>query len=119
MQHGALQRSTNCNASLHGLRQQQCALLRAWVGVLQCDRSAATPATLATSYSDSSDTRRFILSSRDRGWPMPPPAPSTATLLQGSEGKGVGSPGGASARGGGAAAAAAGALRPGPPEPEA
>lgn len=85
---------------------------RAWVGVLQWDRSAATPATLATSYRDSSDTRRFILSSRDRGWPMPPPAPSTVTLLRdgGREGAGSGqlveqrgegtggSPGGASAR---------------------
>ena len=121
--------------------------VRTWVLVLQCDRSAATPATLAISdeegergqrkvvceaeswrwvtgggqwggradaraagaqrgaalrrtaqhrsrrhsvcartlrspYSARSVTMRFILSSRLSGWPMPPAAPSTTTLLQ-------------------------------------
>lgn len=60
-----------------------------FVLVLQWLRSAATPATLAISYSASSVTMRFIFSSRLSGWPMPPAAPSTATLLQ--QGRGVGS----------------------------
>jgi hypothetical protein len=50
------------------------------IGVLQWLRSAATPATLATSYSASSDTRSFIFSSKLRGWPVSHAAPSRATL---------------------------------------
>lgn len=43
-------------------------------------RSAATPGVLATSYRESSPTRGEVLRSMDRGWPIPPEAPSTATL---------------------------------------
>ena len=76
------------------------------MGVLQWLRSAATPATLATSYSASSVTMRFILSSRLSGWPMPPPAPRTATLLQGQAWGREGKEGGRLARRRRAAAAA-------------
>ena len=47
--------------------------------MLRWDRSAATPGVLAISYSDSEVTSGFIFTSMDRGWPMPPAAPSTAT----------------------------------------
>lgn len=53
--------------------------LRACAGVLQCDRSAATPGVLAMSWRCSTDTSGFIFSSSDSGCPMPPAAPSTAT----------------------------------------
>ena len=58
--------------------ERRCAP-RACAGVLQCERSAATPGVLAISYSDSWLTSGFIFSSSDSGWPMPPAAPSTAT----------------------------------------
>jgi len=51
-------------------------------GVLQWLRSTATPLTIgATSNSASSVTHLFILRSSDKGCPMPPAAPKTATFL--------------------------------------
>jgi hypothetical protein len=49
--------------------------------VLMCDRSAATPGVLTMSYSDSAEMASFCFSSSDSGWPMPPAAPRTATLV--------------------------------------
>lgn len=60
---------------------EQTCVFPTFTGVLQWLRSAATPGVLAMSYSARSVTRRFILSSRLRGCPMPPAAPSTATFL--------------------------------------
>jgi hypothetical protein len=68
------------------------------VWVLQWDKSAATPATFAISYSASSLTMRFIFSKRLSGWPMPPAAPSTATFLQGTINGGSVKGGGVAAR---------------------
>ena len=48
--------------------------------VLMCDRSAATPGVLTMSYRLSAEIASFCFSSSDRGWPMPPAPPSTATL---------------------------------------
>mmetsp|Transcript_14876 Transcript_14876/g.49089 ORF Transcript_14876/g.49089 Transcript_14876/m.49089 type:complete len:207 (+) Transcript_14876:1489-2109(+) len=42
--------------------------------------SAATPATLAMSYKRKSRTSGCCLRSRERGWPIPPAAPNTATV---------------------------------------
>jgi hypothetical protein len=42
--------------------------------------SAATPGVLTTSNNASSVTRGSSFRRRARGWPMPPLAPSTATL---------------------------------------
>lgn len=49
-------------------------------GVHMCPKSAATPGVLTMSNRDRWPTRSEPLSSRERGWPMPPAAPSTATL---------------------------------------
>lgn len=55
-----------------------CAVTRA--GVLTWERSAATPGVPTISYKASSLTRSLVFSSRERGAPMPPAAPQTATL---------------------------------------
>ena len=44
--------------------------------------SAATPGAPRMSYRLSEVTRGSALSKRERGWPIPPPAPRTATLLR-------------------------------------
>jgi hypothetical protein len=43
--------------------------------------SAATPGAPRISYKLREDTRGSTLRSKESGWPMPPPAPSTATLV--------------------------------------
>ena len=43
-----------------------------------------TPGVLATSYRCKVETKGFILRRRERGWPMPPLAPRTATLNPGA-----------------------------------
>jgi len=48
---------------------------------LMCEISAATPGAPLISYSASSVTRGLSLRRRDSGWPMPPAAPRTATLV--------------------------------------
>lgn len=45
-----------------------------------CDKSAATPGVCTMSYKDNSDTRGLIFRSKERGCPIPPEAPATATL---------------------------------------
>ena len=65
-----------------GRRSQGASRSRTWAGVLQWERSAATPGVLAISYSASWLTSGFIFSSRLSGWPMPPAAPSTATCMR-------------------------------------
>merc|ERR1719348_824735 len=51
-----------------------------WARVSMWLRSAATPGVWAMSYSERWLTSGLFFSSRDSGWPMPPDAPSTATL---------------------------------------
>jgi len=48
--------------------------------VLMCDRSAATPGVFFKSCRERVEMWGFCLSRRDSGCPMPPPAPTTATL---------------------------------------
>mmetsp|Transcript_8082 Transcript_8082/g.23113 ORF Transcript_8082/g.23113 Transcript_8082/m.23113 type:complete len:247 (-) Transcript_8082:64-804(-) len=50
------------------------------VYVLMCDKSAITPFVPFTSYKWSSLTRLVFFSKRERGCPIPPDAPRTATL---------------------------------------
>merc|ERR1719341_74607 len=56
-------------------------------GVSIWERSAATPGVATMSYRASLVTAGFNFNSMDRGWPMPPAAPMTATLtlLEGEE----------------------------------
>ena len=51
--------------------------------VLQCPKSAATPGVLTTSKSFRWAISGLDLSKSERGWPIPPAAPRTATVFEG------------------------------------